>query len=229
MALLAWFHQPLSKGPSMANTATSGPSTTRTTNRLQRQYRIRVRQTCYKCQQEGHYVRNCPRTAQPKPIETKMEKMQALLRSMTSTERAKFKQEISPQMKKMQTHLRTMMTAEQRQFKEEISLNATQKLVKALRMTKTKSPTKPLSRETSPYTNQMFIGTLPSRETGPHPNKSTKKLAQALKKRVKHEAKQPTPTPHPDHLLEQLAEALKWTTKTSHPNQSMEKLANALM
>src|SRR5712672_4040217 len=123
-ALLAWFCQPLLKSPLMINMTMSGPSTTKMTNTPRRQYRMHVRRTCYKCQQEGHYTRNCPRTAQPKPIETKMEKMQALLRSMTSTERAKFKQEISPQMKKMQTHLRTMMTAEQRQFKEEISLNA---------------------------------------------------------------------------------------------------------
>ena len=131
-ALLAWFRQPLSKGPSMANMTMSGPSTTRMTDMPRRQYRIHVQRTCYKCQQEGHYARNCPRTTQAKPVKTKMEKMQTLLKSMTPIEQVKFKQEISPQMTKMQAHLRTMTTAERRQFKREISPNATQRLVEAL-------------------------------------------------------------------------------------------------
>ena len=117
----------------------------------------------------------------------KMEKMQALLRSMTPTERAKFKWEINPQMRKMQAHLRTMTTTEQQQFKREIAPNTTQRLAKALQTTKTKPPVYLLSRETSPHTDQNFAGMLPSRETGPHPNKSIKKLAQALKKRAKYE------------------------------------------
>jgi len=108
---------------------------------------------------------------------------------MTPTEWVKFKQEISPQMRKMQAHLRTMTTAEQWEFKREIAPNATQRLVAALQMMKTKPPTYPLSRETSPHTNQTLTGMLPSRETSPHPNKSMKKLAQALKKCVKYKAK----------------------------------------
>jgi len=117
-----------------------------------------------------------------------MEKMRLLLKSMTPTKQAKFKQEISPQMMKMQAHLKTMTTTEQRQFKREISSNATQKLVEALRTTKARPPAKTLSRETSPHTNQLVTETSPSRETGPHPNKLMKKLAQALKKRAKHKA-----------------------------------------
>jgi len=118
----------------------------------------------------------------------KMERIQALIRSMMLTERTEFRREISPQMRKMQAHLRTMTIAERSQFKREVTPNTTQRLVEALQTTKTRSSTKPLSRKTSPHTNQMVTGTPPSRETGPHPNKSIKKLAQALKKCAKYKA-----------------------------------------
>jgi len=78
-----------------------------------------------------------------------------------------------------------MTTLELREFKKQIAPNATQILTAALR--NAKMTTNPLSRETSPHTNQTFTAPLPSRETGPHPNKSRKKLAQALKKRVQYE------------------------------------------
>src|SRR5712671_2825817 len=158
--LLAWFCQPLAK---------IRTTTDRKTNASPRQYRIHARRTCYQCRQEGHYARECLRTSTPKPTETKMEKMQSLLRSMTPNERAQFKQRISPQMTKMQAHLQTMTTLELREFKRRITPNATQTFVTALRNEKT--TTNPLSRETSPHTDQTFTGTSSSRETGPHPTK----------------------------------------------------------
>jgi len=155
-----------------------------------------------------------------------MEKMQLLLESMTPTEQAQFKREISPQMMTMQTHLRTMTTSQRMEFKRQITPNATQMLVAASKNVKT--ITNPPSRETSPHPNQTFTGIPPSRETGPHPTKSTKKLAQALKKRAKYEAIQQTQTPHPHRSRETLAEALKRMVETSRPNPSMKKLAKTL-
>ena len=170
-ALLTWFRQPLTK---------IRTTTDRTTNASPRQYRTHARRTCYRCRQEGHYARNCPQTITPKLTETRMEKMQSLLRSMTPSERAQFKQEISPRMKTMQAHLRAMTPSELREFKRWITPNATQIL--AVTLKNKEASTNPLSRETSPRTNQTFTEILPSRETGPHPAKSLKKLAQALKK-----------------------------------------------
>src|SRR5712672_4210540 len=156
-ALLTWFHQPLAKIRTM---------TDRTTDASPRQYRIHVRRTCYRCQQEGHYARNCPRTTAPKPTETKMEKMQSLLRSMTPNERAQFKQRISPRMTTMQAHLRTMTTHELKEFKKRIAPNVTQIFVTAMKNKKT--PTDPLSRETSPHADRTFTAKPPSKETDPH-------------------------------------------------------------
>src|SRR5712671_5045831 len=126
----------------------------------------------------------------------------------------------------MQTHLRTMMTSELREFKKQITPNATQILVTTLKNKKTSA--NPLSRETSPHANRMLTEIPPSRETGPHHAKSTKKLAQALKKSAKYEAKRQIQTPNPYCSQEILAEALKHMVKTPRPNPPMRTLANAL-
>src|SRR5712672_2720491 len=201
-ALLTWFRQPLAK---------TRTTTDRTNDASPRQYRIHVRRTCYRCQQEGHYARNCPRATTPKPTETRMEKMQSLLQSMTPNERAQFKREISPQMMTMQAHLRMMTTSEHMEFKRQITTNPTQVLIAALRNAKT--TTNLLSRETSPHTDQTLTRSPPSRETGPHPNKSVKKLAQALKKRAKHEAERQVRASDSNHSIKTLANALRSFTK----------------
>jgi len=126
----------------------------------------------------------------------------------------------------MQAHLKMMTTSERKEFKRQITPNATQMLMKALK--NQKAPTDPLSRETSPHANQTCTGMPPSRETGPHPTKSMKKLAQALKKRTKHEAEQRTRAPRPDCSLETLAQALKNTVKAPCPDRSMKTLADTL-
>jgi len=152
--------------------------------------------------------------------------MQSLLRSMTPNEQAEFKRKINPQMTAMQAHLRTMMINERMEFKRQIAPNATQTLIAALKNAKT--TTNPLSRETSPHTNQTFTEPPPSRETGPHPSKSVKRLAQALKKHAKYKAKQRVHTLDFNQSFEVLAKALRSPTKTSHPDQLMKTLADTL-
>jgi len=126
----------------------------------------------------------------------------------------------------MQAHLRTISTNELEEFKRQITPNATQTLITALRNMKT--ATNPLSRETSPHADQTITEFPPSRETGPHHAKSTKKLAQALKKCVKHEVEQRTDAPKLDRSFEMLAQALKPSTRISCPDSSMKRLVDTL-
>src|SRR5712671_2376052 len=225
-ALLARFHQTLKRSPPERNLTVDESRSTKTTHSSQRQYRTHARRTCYQCRQEGHYARDCPRSTTPKTTETRMEKMRLLLKTMTLTERAQFKREISPRMRTMQTHLRTMTTFELKEFKRQITPNTTRTPMTISNNEKTLA--NPLSRETSPRTDRMIAELPPSRETGPHPNKSIKKLAQALKKRIRHETKPRTHTPKLDYPFEVFAKTLKSPIQISRPNSPMKRLANAL-
>jgi len=83
----------------------------------------------------------------------------------------------------MQTLLKAMTPIERAKFKEYV-LNDEKKA-------KNETLIVPLSRETSPHTNQTPVATPPSRETGPHANQSMKKLVEVLKR-----FRKPKPTPY---------------------------------
>jgi len=112
------------------------------------------------CRQEGHYTRDCPQTTDQKLTETKVGKMQTFLRSMTPTERMKFREYIldSEEKPKMRTSIA------------------------------------PLSRETSPHTNQTLRTVPPSRETGPHGSQALEKLVKVLKHCKECNGEHPTHT-----------------------------------
>src|SRR5712672_2406596 len=206
-ALLARFRQTLMRSSREHNSTINGPNSVKTTHASRRQYQTHIRRTCYQCRQEGHYARDCPHSTTPKTTETRMKRMRLLLKAMTPTERAQFKREISPQMRTMQTHLRTMTTSELQEFKRQITPNTTRTPTTTSNYERTLA--NPLSRETSPRTNQMITEFPPSRETGPHSDKSIKKLAQALKKRTRRETEPRTHTPKLDSSFEMLAKTLK--------------------
>src|SRR5712672_4042948 len=216
-ALLSWLHASTSTSQTKAETTASGPSTTRARNAPRRRYEAHGEHTCYRCRQTGHYARECPRAYDQRPTETKAETMKNLIRSMMPNERSQFRKFVT-QTEKLRTLIRTMTTTERLEFKTYVlGKNEQQKTL-----------TTTLSRETSPRTDQTIAEFSPSRETGPHPNKPMKKLAQALKKRVKHEAESRTHTPEPDYSFETLAKILKSSILTSQPDASTRRLANAL-
>jgi len=133
VALMACLCQSMNTSLPMANTMTSGLSTTKMTDMPCRRYRIYVRQMCYVCRQEGHYARDCPQTTNRKPTETKVGRMQTFLRSMTPTERAKFREYVLNNKEKLK--MKTPMVL----LSRETSPHTNQFLSAA-----------PLSRETGP-------------------------------------------------------------------------------
>ena len=212
-ALLSWLHASTSTNQAKAKATTSGPSATRMRNAPRRRYEVHGERTCYRCRQTGHYARECPRTYSQQSTETKAETMKNLIRSMTLNERSQFKRFVT-RAEKLRMLVKTMTTTERSEFKAYVLGRNEQQEIS----------TTTLSRETSPRTDQAITAVPPSRETGPHPNKSVKKLAQALKKRIRHE----TNTPKPSYPFEMFTETSKSSSQTSRSNPLMEKLANAL-
>jgi len=213
IALLSRLHASTSTSQTKAKTTTSGPSTTRMRNAPRRRYEVHGERTCYQCRQTGHYARECPHAYNQQLTETKAETMKNLIRSMTLNERSEFKRFVT-RAEKLRILIKTMTTTERSKFKAYVLRKEKQQ----------KISTDALSRETSPHTNLAIAAVPPSRETGPRPNKSVKKLAQALKKRIRHE----TNTPKPSYPFEMFTETSKSSSQTSRSNPLMEKLANAL-
>jgi len=93
----------------------------------------------------------CPYTANEKVTEMKTEKMKTLIRSMTPTEQLQFKKFMT-KAERLRTLVKTMTMAERSKFGEFV--------FKTKKERQEKTPTTPLSRETSPHANQTFTAAL---------------------------------------------------------------------
>src|SRR5712672_184643 len=173
--LLSWLRTSTSTNQMKAKTTASGPSTTRTRNPPRRRYEVHGERTCYRCQQTGHYARECPRAYSQQSTETKAETMKNLIRSMTLNEQSQFRGFVT-RAEKLRMLIKTMTTTERSEFKAHVlGKNKQQEMSTTM-----------LSRETSPHTNPTITAVPPSRETGPHTNQM---LSQALMKFAKKQVR----------------------------------------
>src|SRR5712672_3449974 len=179
-ALLSWLHASTSTSQTKTKTTASGPSTTRARNAPRRQYEVHGERTCYQCRQAGHYARECPCAYSQQSTETKAETMKDLIRSMMPNERSRFKEFVT-RAEKLRILIKAMTTTERSEFKAHV-------LGKDERR---ETSTSMLSRETSPRTNPTITAVPLSRETGPHTDRSMRRLVEALKR-----FRKPKPTPY---------------------------------
>ena len=93
--------------------------------------------------------------------------MRTLVRSMMLNEQLQFKKFVT-RAERLRTLVKTMTTTEQSKFGEFV--------FRTKKKRQEKTPIVPLSRETSPHTNQMFTAVPPSRETNPHTSQALEKL-----------------------------------------------------
>src|SRR5712675_1032935 len=169
--LLSWLRASTNTNQMKTKMTASGPSTMRRRNAPRRRYEVHGERTCYRCQQTGHYARECPRAYGQQSTETKAETMKNLIRSMTLSEQSQFKRFVT-RAEKLRMLIKTMTTVEQSEFNAYV-LGKNEQQERSTNM---------LSRETSPRTNPTITAVPPSRETGPHTNQT---LSQALMKFAK--------------------------------------------
>jgi len=150
---------------------------------------------CYMCRQEGHYARDCPRTTNQKPTESKVGRMQTFLRLMTPTERAKFREYVLNDKEKPKTRTPIVLLS------RETSPHANQTLTVV-----------PPSRETSPHSSralERLVQVLKRCEecNGKHPTRTCIKRFQRLRK--------PEPTPYLSHDNDSTGSSTLYNSKGS--------------